>query len=67
MIEPEGYLYMTVELIETYADIPQGSFGYCTADLQDYDGEDIFAVKFHDIGWITFKDKGVRDKFKIII
>jgi hypothetical protein len=45
------FLYRTVELIEKYDTIPVGA---------------TFAVDFKDQGWITFLDKDIRNKFKII-
>jgi hypothetical protein len=30
------------------------------------DLEEAFAVSFKDQGWVTFKDKDIRKKFKII-
>jgi hypothetical protein len=66
VLEPEGYNLQIVELVEPYGDLPIGLLGLCTADLQDGDDE-IFAVMFDDrYGWITFKEAGIRNKFKIV-
>lgn len=60
-IPPEGYLQQIVEIQKDYGDIPAGSIGLCTADL-----DDVFAVYFQHHGWISFKDKDIRNKFKIL-
>ena len=55
-----------VKLIEDYGDMEIGTVGFCTADLPDYeDDEDIFAVQFEDT-WVTFKDKNMRNKWKVL-
>lgn len=65
-VEPEGYLYQLVELLEDYCDIPKGTQGYCTADLAppNYDSY-VFAVTFKEYGWLSLLDENARDRFKI--
>lgn len=80
IVKKEGYVWKRVKVIRTEIDcINIGDTGKCTSDLEDWEtinGEsvDVFAVWFDrpiktqngEFHWITFKEKGARDKFEII-